>query len=64
MSKIIRVVTTITLDVDAMAWAEAYGLDASKSAEIRADVKECIRQNVTEHFRDMGLLDTYGAVSA
>lgn len=64
MKKIIRVVTTITLDVDATAWAEAYGLNAEKAAEIRYDVREYVQQSVTERFRDMGLLDTHGSVSA
>ena len=63
-TKIIRVITTVTLDVDATAWAEAYGMDAEKSAEIRADVKEYIHQSVTAHFRGSGLLDTHGAVNA
>lgn len=64
MTEIIRVVTTVTLDVDATAWSEAYGIDAEKSAEIRADVKEYVHQSVTEWFADHEFLDQHGKVSA
>lgn len=63
-NKIIRVVTTVTLDIDATQWAEAYGLEAEKSAEIRDDVKEYVRASVESWFREQGFLDKHNQVNA
>lgn len=59
--KVIRVVVSVTLDVDAENWSLAYGLDEADSKAIRDDVKEYVRQSTTEWFRERGYLDRKGA---
>jgi hypothetical protein len=47
-----KVRVAFTIDVDAAAWCDAYGIDR---AEVRADVIEYVRSNVVSGLVEMGL---------
>ncbi len=52
-----KVRVTVTLDVDADAWATEYGLNLE---DVRADVKEHAAHSLTGHFAALGLLNGGG----
>lgn len=50
-----KVKIEITVDIDVDAWTLNYGIEGAK--KIREDVKESVEQGVTEHLRELGMLN-------
>ena len=48
-----RVRVSFTVDIDAEAWAETYGLT---KAEVRADVQDYARHEVLDQLMTVGML--------
>ena len=50
-----KIKVDVTLDIDAKAWADEYGLDHQ---DVRADVKQYVELLVREQILTLGLLNT------